>query len=110
VLAAGWCRRFALPLRAVKFQGFPSRRLCERRIKSRCGGCASSFRRVQGQPLTAGSGALCKPGNGAGVTASGKAKAGFHLKNGPINALWLGGSGSAAVAPNSGTLRTKLRQ
>ena len=30
----------------------------------------------------------------------------FPPKNGPVNALWLGGSGSAAIAPNSGTLRT----
>jgi hypothetical protein len=34
----------------------------------------------------------------------------FHLKKGTINAPWLGGSGSAAIAPSSGTLRTKLRQ
>lgn len=35
-----------------------------------------------------------------------KPKTGFHPRNGPINALWLGDSGSAAIVPNSGTLRT----
>lgn len=53
---------------------------------------------------TGAAGVSSKPGNGVGLTASGKSKAGFHPKHGPINALWLGDSGSVAVVPNSGTL------
>jgi len=36
-----------------------------------------------------------------------KALAGFRPKNGPVNALWLGDSGSVAVVPNSGTPSAK---
>ena len=48
------------------------------------------------------------PSRAASCTASGKAKTGFHPKHGPINALWLGDGGSAAVVPNSGTLRAGI--
>jgi hypothetical protein len=50
-----------------------------------------------------GSGGVCKPGNGAG-----RKQAGFHPKKGTINAPWLSDSGSVAIAPNSGTLRTGI--
>jgi hypothetical protein len=50
----------------------------------------------------------CGPSSAASCTASRKAKSGFHPKIGSINALLLGGSGSAAIVPNSGTLRTRI--
>jgi hypothetical protein len=40
------------------------------------------------------------------VGGAGRKQAGFHPKKGTTNAVWLGGSGSAAIVPNSGTLRT----